>query len=174
MGDFWVFGYGSLMWKPGFEPLERRHALLRGAHRSLCVHSHVHRGTPQRPGLVLGLDRGGACRGIALRAPAAQADRILADLRARELVTAGYLERWRRIELRGGGSAEALVYLVDRAHGQYAGKLDPEEIVSIVRGAQGQSGRNPEYVLNTVQHLREEGIRDHVLEGIAARLHAQA
>jgi cation transport protein ChaC len=98
-GDLWVFGYGSLMWNPGFDFVERVSARLIGLHRALCVYSFVHRGTPERPGLVLGLDRGGMCRGIAFRVPAALREKTVAYLRAREQVTTVYLETMRRIEL---------------------------------------------------------------------------
>src|SRR5580704_12234670 len=99
--DLWVFGYGSLMWRPGFDFIERTEARLAGAHRALCVYSFVHRGTPERPGLVLGLDRGGNCRGIAFRVAGAQRSRTLAYLRAREQVTAVYRECVRRVWLKG-------------------------------------------------------------------------
>src|ERR1700684_900950 len=97
--DLWVFGYGSLMWRPRFRFLERVPARLMGLHRSLCVFSFVHRGTPERPGLVLGLDRGGMCRGVAFRVVAAKREKTIAYLRGREQVTAVYLETTRRIEL---------------------------------------------------------------------------
>ena len=172
MQQFWVFGYGSLIWRPGFAFTESRHALLRGAHRSLCVYSHVHRGTPERPGLVLGLDRGGACRGIAFKVDPADWDETVAYLRAREQVTMVYLEATRAISLveEGGRTVSALCYLVDRNHGQYAGRLDVETQARMVRDGVGQSGANPEYLTNTVTHLRELGIRDHQLEAVQNRL----
>jgi cation transport protein ChaC len=161
--DLWVFGYGSLMWRPGFPYQERRHALLRGYHRALCVLSHVHRGTPEQPGLVLGLDRGGSCHGVAFRVAAGDADETIAYLRAREQVTGVYLERRVPVQLAGGGTVEALVYVVDRGHGQYAGRMDESEVLRLVRQGRGVSGANPDYVLSTHQHLIEMGVVDPLL-----------
>jgi glutathione-specific gamma-glutamylcyclotransferase len=170
MRDFWVFGYGSLMWNPGFEALERLPAKMHGVHRALCVHSWVHRGTQDRPGLVLGLDRGGSCHGVAFRVAPGDRDDVLAYLRQRELVTQVYLETWRKARLSSGGEVSALVYVVDRGHPQYAGRMPENEIASIVRSTEGRSGRNLDYVLNTIAHLRESGVHDPHLEAVAARL----
>jgi cation transport protein ChaC len=160
-GDFWVFGYGSLMWRPGFDFVERRIANVHGYHRSLCIFSHVHRGTPEHPGLVLGLDRGGSCKGVAFRVSAANRAATIAYLRERELVTAVYEEKWIRIDLGDGRSrVSALCYVVDRGHKQYAGKLGREHSLRLVRQGVGQSGANPEYVLNTYAHLVEIGLDD--------------
>src|SRR6478609_11323266 len=101
-GEFWVFGYGSLVWRPGFEYEERCLATLHGFHRALCVLSHVHRGTPERPGLVLGLDRGGSCRGVAFRVPQENRDATMAYLAAREQVTMVYRETWHNLRLADG------------------------------------------------------------------------
>lgn len=170
MGDFWVFGYGSLMWRPGFGHVETQKARLHGYRRALCVRSFVHRGTPQRPGLVLGLDRGGSCLGLAFRVPGELQAEVVAYLRERELVTNVYLERWLNLRLVSGGTVCALSYVVDRAHGQYAGALGAEDAAAQVTGAVGHSGANEEYVLNTVAHLKALGIRDHWLEEVAARV----
>lgn len=170
MSDFWVFGYGSLMWNPGFEHDAAEPALLRGAHRSLCVYSWVHRGTKEQPGLVFGLDRGGSCRGMAFRVQARNRERTIGYLRAREQVTGVYLESWRNIRLAGGETAEALTYVVDRTHDQYAGSLPLERQRDIVLNAIGQSGRNPEYVLSTASHLEELGIRDHNVGWLVSQL----
>jgi glutathione-specific gamma-glutamylcyclotransferase len=167
MGEFWVFGYGSLMWRPGFAHVETRKARLHGYRRSLCIVSHVHRGTPERPGLVLGLDRGGSCLGLAFRVPAALRDETIGYLRERELVTNVYLERWLPIRLDDGTRTSALSYVVDRGHGQYAGSLDPQEAAARVSGAVGKSGRNEDYVENTVAHLDALGIRDPWLKAVA-------
>src|SRR5437763_12435905 len=119
--DLWVFGYGSLIWRPGFEFLERVEARLVGAHRSLCVYSFVHRGIPERPGLVLGLDQGGACRGVAYRVMAKQRAETLAYLRAREQATPAYREMVRTVWLSGSPErqVDAVCYVVDRGHVQY-------------------------------------------------------
>ncbi|MFI0845130.1 gamma-glutamylcyclotransferase [Mesorhizobium sp. IMUNJ 23232] len=170
MGDFWVFGYGSLIWRPGFAHTETERARLHGYRRSLCVHSHVHRGTPQRPGLVLGLDRGGSCVGLAFRVPEELRDEVMSYLRERELVTNVYLERTVPVRLDGGGLVQAVCYIVDRTHLQYAGSLEEAEAAAIVRGAVGQSGRNEDYVFSTVEHLAALGIRDHWMEGVARRI----
>ena len=176
MSDFWVFGYGSLMWRPGFPFLERATAHLAGLHRALCVYSWVHRGTRERPGLVLGLDRGGACKGIAYCVSGKERDGVIAYLRERELVTNVYRETWRRIRLArpGGAVTTALTFIVDRQHEQYAGKLSREKLLEHVRGRHGRSGANSEYVFNTVRHLRELGLRDAVLEWLADRLREEA
>ena len=172
MSDFWVFGYGSLMWRPGFAHVETRRARLHGFRRSLCVLSHVHRGTPDRPGLVLGLDRGGSCVGLAFRVPGELRGEVLAYLRERELVTSVYLERELTVRLEAGPEVAAISYVVDRAHPQYAGRMEVDTAVARISGAVGQSGRNEEYVQNTVAHLTALGIRDPWLENVATRIAA--
>jgi len=173
-GDLWVFGYGSLMWRPGFDYVERLDARLTGAHRALCVYSFVHRGTPERPGLVLGLDRGGACRGIAFRVAPEEWESVVATLRAREQVTPVYLERTRPIVFGDGSRARALTYVVDRESPQYAGKLDEETQFSMVASAEGQAGPNRDYVTNTAAHLAELGMADAWLDRLAMRLNDQS
>ncbi|MBW9054361.1 gamma-glutamylcyclotransferase [Rhizobium mesosinicum] len=166
MDEFWVFGYGSLMWNPGFEFVERWQALVRGYRRSLCVRSFVHRGSRENPGLVLGLDRGGACRGTAFRVAPDNRDEVIDYLRARELVTNVYLERHLPLQLPDGRSVRAVAYVVDRAHEQYAGALDALAAARIVNVSVGQSGPNDAYVFNTLAHLKEMGIRDQWLEQV--------
>ena len=168
MDEFWVFGYGSLMWNPGFPYEERVLARLGGYRRSLCVRSYVHRGTEERPGLVLGLDRGGSCKGVAFRVAPSDWQATVDYLRERELVTSVYLERTVRTRLADGRDVRALTYVIDRAHSQYAGAVTVEEAARIVGGAVGRSGPNPVYVANTVAHMRELGIRDHWLESVAS------
>ena len=170
--DLWVFGYGSLMWRPGFDYEERVPARLVGLHRALCVYSFVHRGTPERPGLVLGLDRGGMCRGIAFRVAADLRGKTIDYLRAREQVTSVYLETVRRVELEENARRQvrALCFIVDRNHEQYAGRLTLAECVRHVRQGQGSSGNNRDYVLETVQALEALGYRETDLHLIAAQL----
>ena len=172
MSDFWVFGYGSLMWRPGFDHLESVPARIAGAHRALCVYSWFHRGSRERPGLVLGLDRGGSCRGIAYRVAGDKRDAVLAYLRERELVTNVYRESWRMVRLEGAGqrSTRALTYLVDPTHEQYAGKLSRDALLAHVRDGVGRSGGNADYVINTASHLVKLGFRDPVLEWLAEEL----
>lgn len=170
MSDFWVFGYGSLMWNPGFVPTETARARLNGYHRGLCVLSVVHRGTPLTPGLVLGLDRGGACVGLALRARDGESDAVHAYLRERELVTDVYHERRLRVGLEDGRSVEALAFVVDRSHAQYAGRPDAEAIADRVRAASGKAGDNREYVANTLAHMRRMDIFDREMEKVARLL----
>jgi cation transport protein ChaC len=172
MAELWVFGYGSLMWQPGFAYEERAPAGLIGAHRSLCVYSVHHRGTPELPGLVLGLDQGGACRGVAFRINPSKKQATLHYLREREQVTDVYVEAFRPISLLDGSHREfdAVCYVVDRRHPQYAGMLSVEAQARLVRFASGKSGTNIDYVLNTIHHLEEVGIHDVELTALGALL----
>lgn len=169
--EFWVFGYGSLLWKQGFPFVEAEPARLEGYHRALCVHSWRHRGTEERPGLVLGLEGGGACDGTAYRVDEAHREATVAYLRERELVTNVYLERVLPVRLVGQDrSVRCLTYVVDPTHPQYASGMSVSEKVERILGAQGMGGPNDEYVLNTVAKLKEAGVRDERLERVAAGL----
>ena len=170
VGDLWVFGYGSLMWRPGFAFVERQNGLVRGWRRSLCIYSWVHRGAQAKPGLVLGLDRGGACHGAAFRVAAKDREATIAYLREREQVTSVYLEKYVRVLTWEGAVVTALTYVADRRHPQYAGALDRDELLRLTAMAKGHSGSNADYILNTVAHLEEVGIKDPMLEWLAARL----
>ena len=172
-GDLWVFGYGSLMWRLGFEYLEKAPARLIGEHRALCVYSFVHRGTPEKPGLVLGLDRGGACRGIAFRVAEQNRAETVNYLRAREQVTSVYREVMRSVWLEDDARrrVSALAYVVDRGHVQYAGRLTLAEQLRHVLQGHGQSGVNRDYVLSTVKAIEAEGFRDTQLHQLALMLH---
>ncbi len=172
MQEFWVFGYGSLMWNPGFEHIARTDAVMHGLHRSLCIYSHVYRGTPEVPGLVMGLDRGGACRGAAFQVAEENWTATVDYLRAREQVTSVYLERSRPVRLLDGQDrmVDALVYIVDRNHEQYAGRLTVDEQLAIVRQGHGKAGPCADYVSSTVRHLQDVGIHDAMLEALHNRL----
>jgi len=170
----WVFGYGSLMWRPGFDHDASGPALLRGYHRRLCVTSRHHRGTVERPGLVMGLDRGGACRGMAYRVPDGEAAATVAYLDEREIAHYPIYRRAVvpvRVMLEDGPvTVPALTYVVDRANPDYAGHLSVEEQAVIVAGATGLSGPNPDYVASTVAQIRALGLRDARLEAVLALL----
>lgn len=169
-GDLWIFGYGSLIWHAGFAYTERHLATVRGYHRSLCIYSHVHRGTPDRPGLVLGLDRGGSCRGVAFRVAAAHGNSTLAYLRDRELVTDVYLELVVPVMLIDGRRVRATTFVVDRHHSQYAGRLSRNQLLTHVRQGVGKSGPNPEYVRSTHEHMCAVGLDDPDLAWLVAQL----
>jgi glutathione-specific gamma-glutamylcyclotransferase len=171
--DLWVFGYGSLMWRPGFDFIEQVPARLIGEHRALCVYSFDHRGTPEKPGLVLGLDRGGACRGIAFRVKAMHRDATVAYLRGREQTTNVYREVMRSVWLENEARqrVSALAYVVDRGHVQYAGRLTLADQLRFVQQGHGRSGNNRDYVLSTVKSIEAQGFRDAQLHQLAAMLH---
>jgi glutathione-specific gamma-glutamylcyclotransferase len=173
--DLWVFAYGSLMWRPDFPFVEQIEARLIGAHRALCVYSFVHRGTAERPGLVLGLDRGGACRGIAYRVSVAERARTIAYLRKREQVTSVYREVIRPVWLRQQPEQRvaALCYMVDRGHPQYAGRLALQAQLHHVRQGHGLSGANRDYVIATVAALEQLGYRETQLHQLAHMLGGQ-
>ncbi|HEX9881002.1 MAG TPA: gamma-glutamylcyclotransferase [Hyphomicrobium sp.] len=164
--DLWVFAYGSLMWRPGFPFEEVAHARLTGWSRAFCIYSRFHRGSPRRPGLVLGLDRGGLCEGMAFRVGAEAASATLAYLREREQIISVYREALVPVTLLKAGHPEvmALTFLVERAHPSYAGRLPLTEQACLIRGAAGLSGGNIDYLANTVAHLRELGIRERGME----------
>lgn len=172
MGDLWVFGYGSLLWNPGFAVLERRVARLHGWQRSFCMSSIHHRGTPEAPGLVLALDRAdhAVCHGLAFRVAAEQSEATLAYLRARELVSSAYLETRQPLELEDGTPLEgALAYVVDRAHAQYC-TLPLEQQARIIARAVGGRGPNDEYLENTATQLHALGLPDPDLDWLVARV----
>ena len=166
-GEVWVFAYGSLMWDPGFAYLEAAPALLSGYHRAFCIYSFVYRGTEARPGLVLGLDRGGACRGMAYRIAAAKRAGVLDYLDAREKVTEVYVRRTVPITV-GGLKVKAETYLADREHYQYAGKQTLKDAAALIAQGTGVGGSNRDYLESTVNHLDALGITD----GPLHRLHA--
>jgi cation transport protein ChaC len=168
--DLWIFAYGSLMWRPGFASEEIVHARLTGWRRSFCIYSRFHRGSSRRPGLVLGLDRGGTCEGIAFRVAARNARETLRYLRDREQVASVYREALVPVTLMSGERPEvmALTFLVERAHPSYAGQLPLAEQAHFIRGAVGRSGNNIDYLASTLAHLKQLGIRERELERLQA------
>ena len=166
--SFWVFGYGSLLWNPGFEVAERRLALLRSFRRTFCMRSIHHRGTPERPGLVLALDResGASCKGLALKSAPDGAETALKLLRERELISYAYKEEVVSLELEDGQALDAIAYVVDRQHSQYCEPLSLSRQASIIAEASGKRGTNRDYLRNTVAKFRELGIRDRELEAL--------
>lgn len=165
----WIFGYGSLIWDPGFAPVETRRARLSGYARSFCLRSIQHRGTQAQPGLVLGLDEEPAaeCWGVALRVAEADHDEVLAYLRARELVTDAYREAVLPLSLEGSGQVEALAYVMRRDHWQYAGGLALVQQARMIASAVGGRGPNADYLFNTTEHLAQIGLPDAELERLA-------
>lgn len=168
--ELWVFGYGSLMWRPDFAFEERVRARIDGYHRAFCIYSTHHRGSPARPGLVLGLDRGEACEGVAYRIAADDAARVMRYLRERELVNGVYREAHMRATLHDGSGRRplALAYVVERGHPSYTGRLPLAAQAHLIRGARGISGVNLDYLISTVRHLVECGIRERNLERLVA------
>jgi cation transport protein ChaC len=178
--DVWVFGYGSLIWNPIFHHLERRTATLRGYHRRFCLWSMMGRGTPENPGLVLGLDRGGVCRGVVYRIAAHHAVEELRLLWRREMVVGSYCPRWLRVDAPRHGSARgvteevrALAFVVNREHANYAGRLPDERVAHALATARGHIGASAEYLLKTFEGLAAHGIHDRHLAGLCDRVLAR-
>jgi cation transport protein ChaC len=168
-GALWVFGYGSLMWDAGFAYRVGESALLHGYHRAFCVYSQRFRGTEQNPGLVLGLNPGGACRGMAFQIAARDVKCALNDLWAREMPRRTYRPRMLAVRTRRG-VVRALVFVADPSHYAYAGKLALERTARLIATARGLRGANADYLHNTVHHLRDLGVHDRALERVYARV----
>jgi cation transport protein ChaC len=164
----WVFGYGSLMWRPGFPFAERIAATLHGRRRAFCIYSVHHRGTYQRPGLVLGLAPGGATRGVAYRIAPEEWAGAYAYLLEREQPTETYIEARRLVRLADGRRVECLVFLSDVRHPQWAGALSLARQADLIAGATGLSGRNVDYLRDLVEHLGQEGVRDRSMDALLA------
>ena len=161
-GRLWVFGYGSLIWNPGFPVADRQIARLDGWHRSFCMRSIHHRGSVEAPGLVLALDRqeNALCDGVAFAVAPGQEDATVAALRERELVSSAYLETMLPVTLRQGGTVTALVYVIDPDHDQYCGGLPLEQQARIISRSVGGRGSNRDYLFSTADHLSALGITD--------------
>ena len=159
-GDLWVFGYGSLMWSPGFRPSAKSAALVRGYHRALCILSNRYRGTPEKPGLVMGLCRGGSCWGMALRVPAARVRRVLSALWKREMLNRVYKPTLIPVLIAPGRRIRALAFVADTAHRQFVRELDLHGRARLVAQGIGQRGRCVDYIRNTLEHMLELGVDD--------------
>ena len=172
MQPLWVFGYGSLVWNPGFAWTSRRLARLDGFRRSFCMLSIHHRGTEAQPGLVLALDaaEGAECHGVAFEIAAEIADETLEYLRARELISAAYLEQVRPLTLQDGREVPAVVYVIDRAHPQYCGGMALEDQAQRIARAVGGRGPNCDYLHQTAAHLAGLGLPDPELEWLSDRV----
>jgi cation transport protein ChaC len=163
--DLWLFAYGSLIWDPGFPFEEARPARLAGYHRDFCLYSMRYRGTPERPGLVLGLDRGGVCRGIAYRVAGANITGVMDYLWQREMLNNSYHCRDVAITI-ATGRVRARTFVIDRAHPNYTGKLSLERTAELIVQGHGQRGSNRAYLENTVRHLDQLGIPDRRLHAL--------
>jgi cation transport protein ChaC len=174
-GDVWLFAYGSLIWNPLIYFVEKRVGMVGGYHRCFCLWTRLGRGTPEKPGLTLGLERGGACRGVLYRIAEAVAAQELDVVWRREMLTGAYVARW-VTALTPGGRVPALAFVVNRSHVAYAGRLPEDRIVDAIAEAQGPLGACATYLFNTVAHLDELGIRDRRLsrlrDRVAARIEA--
>ncbi len=157
--DVWVFGYGSLMWNPAFAYAERRVGVIRGWHRRFCLWLEMGRGTPDNPGLMLALDRGGTCRGVAFRIPAHAVRHELLLIWRREMFGTAYLARWTQVVM-AGATVPAITFVVNRAHPRYAGRLSDAETASRIASASGVLGTCAAYLRNTLEHLESLDIRD--------------
>ena len=159
-GDLWVFGYGSLMWAPGFRPAEQRTGLVRGYHRAMCILSSRYRGTPEKPGLVMGLCRGGSCWGIALRVPAARVRRVLGALWKREMLNNVYLPSMVQVTVGPKQRIRALAFVADATHRQFVRELDLHGRARLVAQGIGERGRCVDYIRNTLEHMLALGVND--------------
>ena len=163
-GDLWVFAYGSLMWSPDFTFAERKAGRVHGYHRSLCILSNRYRGTPDKPGLVMGLCPGGSCRGMAFRVQASQAKEVLNTLWKREMLNKVYTPKFVPVSLvggqRGAQRVHALAFIADTKHRQFVDELDVDGRARLVAQGIGQRGRCVDYIRNTLDHMRELGVHD--------------
>jgi cation transport protein ChaC len=160
--DIWLFGYGSLMWKPEMEFVERRIARLPGWHRRFCLWQWHWRGSKSRPALMMALDRGGACVGIVFRIAAPDASLKLAKVWEREMIGKAYRPQWVRVQSEGT-ALKAITFVADQKSYRYAGRLDDSLIAKHIATACGPGGTNAEYLLETLLHCQEIGIRDLML-----------
>jgi len=167
--DIWVFGYGSLMWNPAFHHVERRVGTVHGFHRQFCLWTHIGRGSPERPGLTLGLERGGSCHGIALRIAAEAVEEETTILWRREMLSGAYVPSWVKVRC-AAGDVRAITFAISRGHPRYTGRIAEELIVEAIALAAGPVGPCADYLFNTVAHLEEVGVTDHRLHRLRDRV----
>lgn len=161
--NFWVFAYGSLIWQPGFDYVEVCPATLYGWHRAMCILSTYYRGCAETPGLVLGLDRGGSCRGLAYRIADDRAEAVQRYLHEREMITGVYQPKFIRLRLQDERQVSGYVFVARRDHRQYAGPLSPEAATRLIRQGNGCTGSSRDYLAATVAHLDALGLHDEAL-----------
>ena len=159
-GDLWIFGYGSLMWSPGFRARRKSVALARGYHRAMCILSHRYRGTPRKPGLVMGLCHGGSCWGMAFQVPEARVRRVLAALWRREMLNKVYKPSLIPVTVAPGRRVRALAFVADPAHPQFVRELDLHGRARLVAQGIGQRGPCLDYIRNTLEHMLALGLDD--------------
>lgn len=169
--DLWVFAYGSLIWNPAFHFVERQKAHLYGYHRQFCLWTSLGRGSPDRPGLMLGLEHGGCCTGVAFRIAADAAEIELEAIWRREMLTGAYRPRWLPVHV-GHERLRAIGFVINRRHQRYARGVPEAEVVATVAHAEGALGACRDYLFNTVAHLEELGIHDRRLTRLAAAVRA--
>jgi cation transport protein ChaC len=170
-GDVWIFAYGSLIWNPTIHTVEQRRAALRGYHRRFCLWTHLGRGTPDCPGLMLALERGGSCQGVVYRIAQAKAEDELMLLWRREMVTGAYQARWVKT-VSPEGPVTAIAFTMNARHPRYAGRLPEAQVVAVIARAEGALGSCSKYLFSTVEHLRELGIHDRGMERLAREVEA--
>ena len=170
--EYWVFGYGSLMWRPGFPHVERQRGVMHGRRRAFCIYSVYHRGIPEAPGLVLGLAPGGSVRGIAFRVAPEDWPATHTYLLEREQPTETYIEAWAEVRLADRRRIRALVFVSDMRHPQWAGSLDLDSQARLIAGSEGLSGRNIDYLRDLVRHLREDEVVDRSMETLLHKVEA--
>ena len=171
--DLWVFGYGSLIWRPEFDFAERRMALLRGYHRALCLWSRVNRGTPEKPGLVFGLDAGGSCKGMVYRIPGDQVESTMTALWSREMPSGAYIPKWLSMRTEEG-PVNALAFVMDRHTDAYVRDLPQDRLIHTILTAHGSYGPCLEYVVETSRALHPSGIQDARLDTLLRQLQTES
>jgi cation transport protein ChaC len=172
--DVWVFGYGSLMWNPAINVAESRKAHVRGYHRTFCLTLQVGRGSVEKPGLMLGIDRGGSCSGVAHRIRAEEVDSELTILWYREMLSGSYEPRWVNGEIEGGDATRLLTFVINRAHPRYEARLGEADIARRIATAEGVIGTNRDYLYRTVAHLASLGISDGPMQKLERRVRLAA